>query len=583
MDGLRDKAGVFCRGWRVGGLRRGVRGRSIITASARVVVAGSEWWSLLALVLFVSVPGATWAADTGPSPNDQAKPAAPTAPAAAPAPAPQHLDINEYRIVGIKLLTERDVEAAVYPFLGPDRTTEDVEKARAALEKAYNVRGYQTVAVEIPPQHVTNGVVTLNVVEGKVGRLDVTGSRYFSLDEIKDQAPSLTPGTVPNFNDVQKDIVALNQWPDRKITPTLRAGVTPGTVDVDLNVEDTLPLHGSLELNNRYSQNTSPLRLNATVSYDNLWQLGHSLSFSYQVAPQNPSDAEVFSASYLARIPNLSWLSILVYGLDSDSNVSTVGDTNVAGKGQIIGTRAVITLPNEQGFFHTLSIGPDYKHFDEDVSLAGSALATPITYFPITATYSATWLGDKSVTQLDAGVTFDLRVLGSSPAEFDAKRFDSGGDFVYFKGDLSRTQELPAGLQVFGKVQGQLASQPLVNSEQFSGGGQDTVRGYLESEALGDNGVIGSLELRSPSLGKWLGPTVDEWRFYLFGEGGTLSIYNPLPEQQSLFNLASFGVGSRIKLLDYLNGSVDFAVPAISSVTTQAYSPRVDFRLWAAF
>ncbi|GGF47740.1 hypothetical protein GCM10011611_62670 [Aliidongia dinghuensis] len=534
----------------------------------------------VALLLIAGSLSAAEAADAPPQAADNATTPQPSAEAA---PAPQPIDINEYRVEGAHLLPEIEIEEAVYPFLGPNRTTDDVEHARAALEKAYNVKGYQTVGVEIPPQQVKDGVVTLKVVEGKVGRLRVKGARYFTLDEIKAEAPSLAEGTVPNFNDVSKDIVALNQQPDRKVTPALRAGTTPGTVDVDLNVEDTFPLHGSVELNNRYSQGTSDLRLNASVHYDNLWQLGHSLSFSYQVAPENTKDAQVFSGSYLARLPEVPWLSFLLYGLHSDSNVSTLGSTNVAGRGSVIGTRAVITLPSEEGFFHSLSVGFDYKSFDENVSQGSGQFASPITYYPLNATYTATWQGDTSQTQLNAGVTFHTRGLGSSPEEFDAKRFQSGGDFIYFKGDLSRTQDLPGDLQLFGKVQGQIASQPLVNSEQMSGGGLDTVRGYLESEVLGDNGLLGSLELRSPSLSPWIGPAVDEWRFYVFTEGGTLSINAPLPQQRSTFDLSSFGVGSRIRLLGHLNGALDLGVPMSTQVVTRAGDPRLDFRVWTEF
>ncbi len=294
------------------------------------------------------------------------------------------LDVNEYRIEGVHLLPQTIVEETVYPFLGPGRTTDDVEKARAALEKAYNAAGYQTVSVEVPPQHVRGGVVMLRVVEGTVGRLRVHGARFFSPDEIRAEAPSLAEGTTPNFHDVQRDIVALNQLPDRRVTPALRAGTTPGTVDVDLNVDDTLPLHASVEVNNRYSSDTTHTRLTATVHYDNLWQLGHSLSFTYQVAPERTSDAQVYSASYLARIPSVSWLSLLAYGVKQDSDVSTIGDINVAGRGEIAGARAIIALPYEDGFFHTFSFGADYKHFDQGVMLAArpSRLRSPIIRSP---------------------------------------------------------------------------------------------------------------------------------------------------------------------------------------------------------
>src|SRR5262249_19707594 len=201
--------------------------------------------------------------------------------------------IREYQVSGAKQLNRIEIEEAVYPFLGPGRTPDDVELARAALEKVYKAKGFETVSVQIPEQNPSRGVIKLQVVEATVGRLRVKGSRYFALDEVKHQAPSLAEGKVANFNEITKDIVALNQWPDRRVTPSVRAGSTPGTVDVDLTVSDTLPLHGSLDLNNRYSPGTTPLRLNGAISYNNLWQLGHSLGFSFQIAPQRIDDAKV--------------------------------------------------------------------------------------------------------------------------------------------------------------------------------------------------------------------------------------------------------------------------------------------------
>jgi hemolysin activation/secretion protein len=103
----------------------------------------------------------------------------------------RQLNIREYRVAGSKKLTAEEIGEAVYPFLGPMRTEQDVESARAALETAYRDKGFQTVTVEIPPQHGRGGVVVLKVVENRVGRLRVKGSRYFSLEEIKRRAPSL--------------------------------------------------------------------------------------------------------------------------------------------------------------------------------------------------------------------------------------------------------------------------------------------------------------------------------------------------------------------------------------------------------
>jgi hemolysin activation/secretion protein len=504
----------------------------------------------------------------------------------------QRFEIDQFAVEGADSIAQIDVETAVYPYLGPARTAQDVEKARAALEKSYHDRGYQTVAVSVPPQDPKGGIIVLKVAELKIGRLRVKNAHFFDIDKIKNRAASLREGTLPNFNAVTQDIVALNQWPDRRVTPALRAGVTPGTVDVDLNVDDKPPLHASVELNDRQSPGTTVLRLTGTAHYDDLWQIGHSLTFTYQVAPERVSDAQAFSGSYLARIPDLEWLSFLLYGVYSESDVATIGGLNVVGPGQIAGIRAVFSLPSRGSFYHSLSLGPDYKHFDQTVGLGGSANDTPVTYMPLTVSYGATLQEPKALTQLNVGATAGLRGVGSSPTEFDNKRYLARTNFFLLKGDLSRTQELPQGFELYGKVQGQVADQALVSSEQFSLGGFDTVRGYLESEELGDDGVAGTLELRSPDLASKLRaalkdadgkPTFNSLRLFGFVDGGIAAIHDPLAEQQASFVEWSTGLGTNFQIYTHINGMVALAVPMVSQTYTIAKDPRALFRVWGEF
>jgi len=525
---------------------------------------------LLTLWLAVMLVLPAW----GAAPQDATAPAAATVTG--------NIYVREYRVKGAHLLNNLEVGEAVYPFLGPGRTTQDIDQACAALEKAYHDKGYQTVTVTVPPQPGTRGIVFLQVEEMKVGKLRVKDSRFHLPGDIRRRAPSLAPGTVPNFNDVQKDIVALNRSADLRVTPVLNPGVEPGTVDIDLNVKDKDPLHGSIELNNRYSPNTTPLRLNGSISYGNLWQLGQTFGFSFQVAPQSLKDAEVFSAYY--TIPVDEVLSLTLQGTKQDSNVSTLGGTDSVGRGQIIGARANVTLPADKDFFHSLSLGMDYKHFDE-VSLQ----STSIDYFPMSMVYGASWVGANQFTELNAGLNFHFRGMGSDPVRFDAKRFNADGSYIYFRGDLTHTHDLPGGFEMMAKVQGQIANHPLINNEQLSGGGQSTVRGYLESVQLGDNGAFGTLELRSPSfIGKKGGTDgekdkANDWRVYAFVDAGTLTLNDPLPEQKNQFNLASVGVGTRIKLRDHFNGSFDVSLPMIDQGTTLARDVFLSFRLWADF
>ena len=493
--------------------------------------------------------------------------------------------IREYRVEGAKRLKNLEVEEAVYPFLGPSRTPEDVEQARAALEKVYHDKGFQTVSVAVPQQDPRRGVIRLEVIEGKVGRLRVNGARFFLPSKIKSEAPSLAEGSVPDLNRVSKDIVSLNRLGDRRVTPVLRPGVVAGTVDIDLNVEDKLPLHGSLELNNRYSSNTTELRLNGGLSYSNMFQLGHTAGLNFQVAPENTHDALVFSGYYLARVSD--GVSLMLQGTKQNSDISTLGGAAVGGRGEILGLRALYDLPSTQKFYQNFSLGIDYKNFSEDIVIGKDTISSPIEYYPISANYGASWLEDNSFTEFNSSLNFHLRGMGSKATDYENKRHNADGSYAFIRSDLSHTHDLWAGSQLYGKIQGQLSSQPLINGEQIAGGGLGTVRGYLEATSLGDNGVFGTLEMRSPSLigkpGKPGTPSPTEWRFHAFADGGLLDMYDPLPSQQSRYNFASLGAGTRIKVLNHYNGSLDAALPLIDQTDAKAGEIRVTFRGWADF
>lgn len=494
---------------------------------------------------------------------------------------PASLCINEYRVIGSRTLPRGEVEKAVYGYLGPGRTEEDVEKARSALEKAYRDLGYQTVSVNVPPQRPTRGIIVLQVTEAPVGRLRVHGSKFYSVEQIKKMAPSLAEGTVPNFNDVQRDIIALNQLADRQITPSLKPGAIPGTVDVDLTVKDKLPLHGSVELNNRYSANTTPLRLDLSVRYDNLWQMGHTIGAGFQIAPQRPSDALVYSAYYIARHPAVDWLGVMIQATRQNSEVSTLGGGNSLGNGEIYGGRFLVNLPSKKGFFHSASLGIDYKHFTQDLVLGDSLVTSPVEYWPFSISYNAASIGKHYQTELNAGVTFSFRGTSAQEQyEFDNRRYNADANFFYFRGSLGHTQKLPWDFQLFAEVQGQASANPLLDTEQFSLGGMSTVRGYLESVVVGDNALCGSLELRSPSLLGWLGEG-HEMRVFVFLDGGVATLNDPLPEQTSQFNLWSYGIGSTIKIADHLNGEFLIGVPQVTQSPSQAGQPLFTFRLWA--
>jgi len=253
----------------------------------------------------------------------------------------------------------------------------------------------------------------------------------------------------------------------------------------------------------------------------------------------------------------------------------------------------MISLAPGKDYYQSLNFGMDYKHF-----LASNMFTGPITYYPWSLNYALTLSGSGAVTELNAGLVFNIRGMGSSPEQFQDRRLlgsggyttnkSGDGSFIYLRGDLSHTHDLPGGAQIYGKVQGQLADQQLVDTEQYGGGGYSSARGYLEGIETSDNAIFGTVELRSPSLGSFLGKAVNEWRFYAFSDNGYMSLYNTGPEQNSYFTLASAGVGSRAQIFNYLNGEIVLGIPLIYKAPNGDYLPGVSnylitFRVWGEF
>jgi len=509
-------------------------------------------------------------------------PAQAAPPAATPPAAPQTIEIDAYDVDGNTLLPQMDVESAIYPFLGPGKTREDIEGARKALESAYQQRGYQTVVVELPPQRVTAGIVKLHVIEAPIGKLRVTGANYTAPTVIKDQIPSLEEGKVPDFSKVQKEIADANRLPDRRVTPALKPGRVPGTVDVELKVNDSLPLHASLELNNDHGPSTKSLRALATVRYDNLWQLGHSLSGTALIAPERTKDAKVFAGSYLAPIWGSPW-SVLLYGYSSNSDVTTLGSLDVLGKGYAIGLRGILQMSPWGDFSQSLNFGVDFKHFLEGLSLSSSSVSANIEYWPLSATYSLQNSTGESVTNINLAATLGLRGLGSGVAAFQNKRASASPSFLHLNLDADYTQTLFADIALNLRLSGQLADGPLVSTEQFAAGGFTSVRGYLQSEGIGDDGVFGSVELRSPSVAPYLWDFVKEWRAYLFYDAAQVWLLKPQAGQQSSFTLMAAGAGTRIELFDHLFADTLLGIPLLSEGTTKARHPYVEFKVKTEF
>ncbi len=501
-----------------------------------------------------------------------------------------HFDVWEYQIDGNSTLDNQVIEKTVYRYLGEQKSVTDIESARAALEKAYHEAGYQAALVSIPEQDVNGGVVILKVTEGRVDQLKVTGSNYFSPSNIKEKVPSLAEGQPLNTAKAQVELAKLaTDSPDRQVTPVMRAGQTPGTVEVELEVKDEIPIHGLVELNARNSINTTRLRLPVMLRYDNLWQMNHSASLQYQVSPEDTSNVEVWSGTYVMPIEAIdARLAMYGIGLDSSSDITSAGSMNVVGNGNIFGARLVKPLPGTPEYIQSATIGWDYKDFGQSINPqgadSGESISTPVTYSPFQVAYSGTLSSELgTLTQFNTELNFNFAGMGSSYAEFESRRAGATPNYLYLAGEIRHRQPLPEDVALEFRVSGQVANSPLISNEQVGAGGMLTVRGYHEVERLGDNGALGSFEVWSPDLGHLDSEGLEylnDLRFLAFTDAAQLWLNGPtVPSTPMQYSLWSTGVGMRTRAFHHFNGELYWEYPFIATEYVPAGMQRIDFRV----
>lgn len=333
-------------------------------------------------------------------------------------------EVTGYHVDGNSVLPRAEVDEALRSGLGPKMDLPAVRKALAELQSAYRRRGYVTVAVTLPPQQISNGVVQVRVTEAPLAAILVTGNRWYSTENVRRALPGLTTNTLLNMGWFQPELDRANENRDRQIYPSIIPGPEPGTSALQLKVKDRLPLHGHVEVNDRSTPATPLLRIDTALQYNNLWQRDHQFGVQANFSPQETKvddylsrkfydDPKVDNYSAFYRIPLWnSWgleepakkpsstfgydpvlrtfvlppttgaPELIVYASHSSSETQTrVGPQTIITNSALLdlfnqssereftvnenlGTKLFVPLPTWRGIRSTVTFGVDYKYYN---------------------------------------------------------------------------------------------------------------------------------------------------------------------------------------------------------------------------
>jgi hemolysin activation/secretion protein len=197
--------------------------------------------------------------------------------------------------------------------------------------------------------------------------------------------------------------------------------------------------------------------------------------------------------------------------------------------------------------------------------------------------YSYARQGEHLDLQQQLGLNLGVRGLGANDAQFEFKRAGAHAGFAYLRGSTDAVWHLPRGWSAASRLGYQYSEQPLISNEQLALGGVDTVRGYLDAEALVDSGIAAGLEVRAPAI-EWHGGAGVASVFYDRGIG---MMQQPLASEISSHSvrtdLEGWGVGLHVTIGQSLDAMVDWASPRRKGGRTRAGENRVDFSVKLSF
>lgn len=538
-----------------------------------------------------------------PMPKDQGDPlilqerTSPSSPSSPADPGAAKLTLKQIRIEGNTVLRGDELMSIVTPLIGSSLSIGELRAAADRMTQKYVEAGYLTTRAVLGDQDVRDGVVVIQVIEGRLQPNGITVNGAFRLQNYVRSRVARGLQTPLRVDRIEDQLILLRDDP---LIDSIKARLLPGKrlgeslIEVDVIEAD--PLSTSLTADNFSPPILGAERYGGSLAYGNLTGLGDGIDVSYlhtsktnslwdlrYRVPLNPMNGTLEARAFLSR-----------------SEITSNQSFGAITQGELRPESFNLTLKSDYDFYQASFRQPLWRTPRQEF-----AITSGFNYrkgFPLEA-LEATGLPDVLATFVsEQGLQPGLQQLGLlSPdlnqdttsvlqlgADYLAR--DRGG-FWYLRSQFNlgtglfgatvrprplpdsqffswllqaqRIQKLWVDNSLILSADLQLSADPLLASEQFVIGGALSVRGYQQNIRFGDNGYRVSAEHRIPILKASSGrPTLQLAPFVDAGQVWNHPT-NPIPLPSQTF-LIGIGAGIIWTPLPQIAVRLDAAPPLIN-------------------
>lgn len=484
-------------------------------------------------------------------------------------------------ITGNTIYSSRQLACLFAPHMNKTISLADLEADVQKVSDKYRDAGYVLTRAILPAQEIENGVVRVQVVEGYISKVVVSGDPWSSKQLLEQHGAVVMCSRPLQAKVLEREILLSNDIPGMSVQAVITPSKNiPGSADLNL-VATRKRVSGYASYDNFSTRYLGPLETSLGANYNSVWPNDtnaiHLVAAStmdemyfYELVHTQILDVNglnfTIGANYTQTKPGFTLDIFHIVGR-SFAGYSSLVYPVIRSRTNNLFLRAAANYQNVS----SLLLGePNYNDLIRTVSFGGYYNGPD----PL-----------KGANSLELGLTQGLPIWGAVQ-HVNQSRPDGRVTFTKANLNVVRTQPLYKRLSLLTAAQGQYTRNSLLATEQYSYGGPLFGRGYDLGEIVGDKGYGAKVELHLLTQPEWkILNTID---FFVFYDAGEIWNYDDLnqPGQQSA---TSTGVGANFTFMPQLTGQFFVGKPLsrkVAVLTQMDQNPnqgRMYFQVVATF
>lgn len=480
---------------------------------------------------------------------------------------PGTIVVEKFEFQGNTVFSSSELNQAIADFSQKPISFAQLVQAANQITELYVSQGYITTGAYIPEQSLASRIVQIQIVEGSLAEVEVNVTGRLKESYVRDRITQKI-ATPLNINELQSALQLLQLNPViASLNAELSAGIEPGSniLNISVTSPDTFSLQ--TRLNNNRNLSIGTFERGVQIEERNLLGIGDHLRLNYD----NTDGSNQYGGGYTFPL---------------NTRDGTLGFNFRWGKNEIV-----------QSSFESLDIDIESRNYDltwrqpllqkanprvsqelafsiiagrreSEGTIMGDPLALPTganddgEIRTSVVSFGQEWLQRNrqqvisARSQFNLGVdVFDATILEEEP---DSQFFSWRGQVAYLR-SLSQPQQ-GFGSTILLRSELQLATEPLISTEQFSLGGATTVRGYRQDALLTDNGFLATAEVRLPIV--YFEPINTTLQFAPFVDFGTG--WNNDDQEMEFNTVIGTGFGLLLQTPERFSARLDWGIPLIN-------------------